>query len=159
MNKGVSGPSGIQYFLSNTNKTNHFGYFRNEDSRWALQYAFRMVNNGEESPFSDVGGDKDSSRGIGLDLVMKRYSTNKVSGTRPIVIILPGIMGSTLCDNVDDIWLSIPRISAGAFVNKLNINATNIETSGVMEKYYRKIGEFMSLNYDVEVFLLIGVKT
>jgi len=152
MNKGVSGPSGIQYFLSNTNKTNHFGYFRNEDSRWALQYAFRMVNNGEESPFSDVGGDKDSSRGIGLDLVMKRYSTNKVSGTRPIVIILPGIMGSTLCDNVDDIWLSIPRISAGAFVNKLNINATNIGTSGVMEKYYRKIGEFMSLNYDVEVF-------
>jgi len=152
MNKGVGGPSGIQYFLSNTNKTNHFSYFRNEDSRRALLYAFGNAVSAGQSPFTMIGGDSDTSRGIGLDLVMKRYTINKVSGQRPIVIILPGIMGSTLRDDVDDIWLSILRVSAGAFVNKLNIKAPGIEASGVIEKYYRKIGEFMSSNYDVEVF-------
>ena len=40
--------------------------------------------------------------------------------TRDVVIVLPGIMGSTLAVNDKDLWVAMSRLNDGAIVDYLN---------------------------------------
>ena len=75
----------------------------------------------------------------------------KITGSKPIVLILPGIMGSNLVRDNDKIWVDFWSFVKGDLV-KLNINAPTISAPSLMGSSYRKLAKFLSNKYDVLPF-------
>ncbi|MCO5276807.1 MAG: CHAT domain-containing protein [Saprospiraceae bacterium] len=152
MNKGLMSVDGYYfYYLSDISKTNHFNYFKNENSRKAISMAINGIPKEGDIEFKLVARDKDS-RGVNLKLESKVFSCDNISGQKPIAILIPGIMGSTLADKENDLWLSILRLNKGALIDKMNIGAKGIYPTGAMDKFYSKIGNFLLKDHELKVF-------
>ena len=79
-------------------------------------------------------------------------STTPPSGTKPIVIMLPGIMGSNLTQNEKEIWLHYGRILTGGLIKLGYSNANKIVADSVVKTSYYKLYKWLSAKYDVVVF-------
>jgi len=151
MKKGTRRASGLYYYLSDIPKTNHFNYFKNENSRSAIFYGLQGISNNPDYSFTKIEK-ADIDRGVGIKIEANVFNCDNITGQKPIAILLPGIMGSTLADAQSDLWLSILRLNKGALVNDMNIGAPGIYITGVMEKYYKKLGNFMLRDHELKVF-------
>ena len=151
---GIPRLNGVHNFASQDSQTNHFNYFGNENTCEAIVEA---LNASEKEPalsytkvISAAG-----ERGVALDLFSLKgvhYSEEHVSGTRDIVILVPGIMGSTLTRNSDRQWVEMSEINKGGIARNLGIKATNVSADGVIEKYYDDFAKHLSKEYDVVTF-------
>ncbi|MBK9256730.1 MAG: CHAT domain-containing protein [Saprospiraceae bacterium] len=150
MKRGLSRESGVYLYTSKDNKTSHFNYFENENSRNIIKLALNSSFDNRGNIFKLITSSQ-MDRGVDLSFGFNPYFKNKISGHKPIVILLPGIMGSTLKED-DEIWLNFLEIGRGNFVNKLNHDFPSISTSGLLEKYYKQLGEYLSPSYDVFTF-------
>lgn len=146
--------NGVHDFLSKDSRTNHFNYFGNSDTRQAIMQALQATEaqpaSGYRKIFTTAG-----QRGVVLDLFSLEgvhYSEEDLSGNRNIVILLPGIMGSTLSHNSDKQWVEMREIKKGGLVKNLKINATNVAADGVIKKYYDDFVKHLSKEYDVVTF-------
>jgi len=150
MKRGLSRTEGMYYFLSKTNKSSHFGYFRNTDS---LECVLQALDNNPGMPaFSfQLLMKEQMDRGIRPTFGYGPYNKTQVSGQRPVLVLLPGIMGSTLRTSAE-IWLDFMQIADGKIVTDLPITSEKVKASGVVERYYRKMAEYFSRDYDVYTF-------
>ena len=88
----------------------------------------------------------------GLEYGELKPDANLPTGNRPIVILLPGIMGSNLIRNEKEIWLHYGRILTGG-LTKLDYNSGNvIEADSVVKTSYYKLYKWLSNKYDVIVY-------
>ncbi|QCW99895.1 CHAT domain-containing protein [Aggregatimonas sangjinii] len=151
---GVPRLNGVFNFLSQDERTNHFNYFGNENTCQAIMQA---LNATEKEPAISYQKEIEAAgeRGVVLDLFSLKgvhYSEAHVSGTRNIVILVPGIMGSTLTRNSDPQWVEMSEINKGGIAKNLSIKATNVSAEGVIEKYYDDFAKYLSKDYDVVTF-------
>ena len=146
---GVQRENGVYSFVSEGGETNHFKYFMNVKSQRAISQALKAT---AEDPAIDFEFlvHSEVERGVILNLFsMDGFSLKPKKVTRDVVIIIPGIMGSTLATDGEDRWVSISNMNKGAIANDLNISATNVEPSGIIKNYYSKMAAHFAEDYDV----------
>ena len=114
MYQGSPREKSLQYFFDEGTDVNHFNYFKNSKTQEAISRALTS-NEALITSFSEYksGSYDDAQRGVfGLDGGAVFY--DEVNGNKPIVIVLPGIMGSNLSREGSGIWVNYFR---GVFVN------------------------------------------
>ncbi len=80
-------------------------------------------------------------------------SSTKITGAKPIVVLLPGIMGSNLAQNDSPKWMRLSALMAGALVDDLHIAANDITAESAMDDFYgNMVRHLAAQGYDVEVF-------
>ena len=152
MEHGVRRRDGLYKFLAKGSTTNHFSYFSSDNSSLAIVDALKVDDNHPSTLFvKHVYAD--GERGILLKpLSMVGFKKTPKSITKDVVIIVPGIMGSTLANNNEDQWVNMPELNRGAIVSKLAITEENVTASGIIKKYYYDLTEHLSEKYDVLTF-------
>lgn len=73
------------------------------------------------------------------------------AGPRPVVFILPGIMGTHLAANGSRVWIN-PLSLAGGGLRKLAIDAPNVDAQALVGLAYGDLVEYLSQSHDVVTF-------
>ena len=161
MNKGLFRKNDTYFFITQHAQVNHFSYFKNNDSRTAILNVLNNVTGLPVTGFEPIvyNDGATDTRGAGIKLLTGdkvEPNENNITGNRPILILLPGILGSNLSEvkngDVNGIYLNLAKIAAGGLVNKLGIDKPNIKATSVIGAFYRKFVEFYSRDFDVDVF-------
>lgn len=81
-------------------------------------------------------------------------SATGVTGRRPVLFVLPGIMGSSLAvrDASEEVWLSIPRLALGQLDRLRMDQGLPIKPTGLLGMAYGDLIEFMGRSHDVLPF-------
>ncbi|MEO6546606.1 MAG: CHAT domain-containing protein [Ferruginibacter sp.] len=144
----------IWFFMDDARGTDHIHYFRSQDSQEAMTRVLSATSDViagfktlQEADISDA------NRNAALPFISAevKMDINKITGTKPIAIIIPGIMGSNLCRDDDKIWVDFWSFVKGDLI-KLDIDAPNITAPSLMGSGYRKLAKYLSNKYDVLPF-------
>lgn len=145
----------VQYFLDESPDVSHFNYFKNEPTRKALLLA--LQHSGEllipgYSYLDHRGFTDEEVRLFGLE--GGKFFSNTVTGKKPIVVLLPGIMGSNLSVKNDTVWINYFRFLRGSLVNLQYSpeNNKNIKPESIIETSYKKLASYLQPNYDIVTF-------
>jgi len=142
MFKGTYRETLVKEHFEQEPSVNHFNYFKNKKSQDALLAAL-IEPQKIEALYQVIGATTD------ISIVHKRG----VTGKKPAVFMLPGIMGSNLDDTVNTsrLWLNYIGIAAGGLI-KLKINGTNIKATTLNSQTYNNLINYLSADFDVYPF-------
>lgn len=150
MRYGALRQSGLYFFLSKADSTSHFNYFKNEDTQQALLDVITTPVGQAIKRFEYRNADE-RDRGVILDLFkkFKAISSKDISGTKPIVILIPGVMGTHLRVNGQIIWADLGEIGKGRLVKELSSDQANVDTTYLIGDFYQKIVTYFKSSHDV----------
>ena len=151
MKHGVKHVDGMFSYTSQGSETNHFNYFSNKDSCLAILQALELADDAIASLYTKEVYTK-GQRGVLLDMLSLEgisFNVDLQEIKRDVVILIPGIMGSSLAQDNEDQWVDIREMNKGAIRKNLNISAKNVKATGVIKKFYGKFAEHLSKDYDV----------
>ena len=150
---GAKRKDNIQYFFDQGADVNHVKYFENDKTREAIELVLKTAE-GELIPgFKCIAQDEIPGSDRALVESGELYpSPWPPSGTKPIVIMLPGIMGSNLSQKDKEIWLHYGRILSGGLINLGYSNVNKIVADSVVKTSYYKLYKWLSAKYDVVVY-------
>lgn len=137
-------------------KVCHINYFSMNDLRTSLlsELSFEY----EHSKFKEKSM-SDADRGV-AGLPGGRLKQPKITGKKPIVILIPGIMGSVLSRNNSVVWLDYPDLAMNG-IQELAFSKngtsdkpkTEIEATHLIESAYAKLANHLiAENYEVLCF-------
>lgn len=118
---------------------NHFTYFQNADSAGRLVLALEgkaSVDNGFKPLTPTITP-------IARALVLKPKP-----GPRPVVFLLPGIMGSELMVNKSTVWVDMPKLIFGGLA-KIGIDASGVQPRQPVVRYYGDLSLFLGNSHKV----------
>lgn len=152
MYQGAKRENPVEYFLDNGKDTNHFNYFLNKTTRDALMQALFAAAHPLPT-FKQVQGENfDAAAGRGIfGLENGRLKPVMPKGEKPVLILLPGIMGSFLEQGDTSIWINYWRFITGGLGRLTIADDDNITATGVIKTAYSNLVEFLSGKYDVMV--------
>ena len=129
----------------------HFSYFKNLGTQQDIYKALTTPSLEAPPSFKEVHrGER--NRNISAILPGGSVEPATVSGDRPIVILIPGIMGSNLSDGDSEIWIDFIKMARGQ-LSKLNIENKNVTAKSVVGTAYKKLVDSLdAADYDVCVF-------
>lgn len=144
------------YYLEQSTETNHFGYFKNESSRLAIGTALSYSGEGSLPMFEPMrpAMRSDMERNAVLGLDGGKVFLDQVTGKKPIVVLLPGIMGSNLQVKDNVVWVNYFRFLAGELTSLQysNDNNRNIKAHSLIKSSYKKLADYLSPSHDVVTF-------
>ena len=146
---GTKFHSSVQFYVQNR-VIDHFRYFENDQVRELLS----KVLGTDEKAYAPLKtfkkGDNASyyrDRGAALRRHEKRVNRSTISGSKPVIILLPGIMGSHLDKDDDPIWLNFGAIHMGK-MQYLQSTAP-VQSDYVVGSAYLKFCNHFAEQYDV----------
>lgn len=152
MYRGATRQSNVQYFLDEATDVDHFHYFKNPHTQGAILAALKTT--GDENIPGFVTLQKGAA-GLDRNAILKldggQVFSQTVTGTRPIVVLLPGIMGSNLAASDKMIWINYLRFLAGD-LKKLDIKAPGVQAQSLIKTSYAKLVKHLQQSYDVVTF-------
>lgn len=143
----------VQFFFNEGTDIDHFKYFRNPLTLKALENALKTPNGDPIEDFIELVGDELPAaqyRGI-FGIEHGEVFQDKVNGDRPILVVLPGIMGSNLAKDGDLVWIRYLKFLTGGLKN-LSIDTGDIEAASLVKTSYRKLVRHFSSTYDVVTY-------
>ena len=120
---------------------NHFSYFSNGDSAAQIVRALAR-RDGDTSGFQSL---------VKPTVDIARAIVPRSTEPRPVVFVLPGIMGSELAVGDDKVWVDIPDLVFGG-LKKLRLNGAKVTATEPMARYYGDIIEFLGQTHKVVLF-------
>lgn len=141
----------LRFFYEDSN-INHFKYFENSATNQAILLALKSEWGKTLPGFTD----EPLSKGFAADRNIKgRLDGGEVlydiiTGTKPIVLLLPGIMGSNLKYEDKLIWIKYYKIISGGLAD-LRVGK-DIEPASLVSTAYKKLADNLMDNYDVVTF-------
>ena len=144
----------VQYFFDEGTTVDHFRYFKNPKTNNALMDALKATGETLIPGFArlETGAALAEERNAILKLEGGQVFKNTVTGKRPIVVLLPGIMGSNLSKNGKLVWMNYFRFLAGE-LNGLKVAVNDgVEASSLIKTSYKKLADHLSESYDVVTF-------
>lgn len=142
----------IQYFFDEGPEVDHVHYFKNKKTQDALLLSLKATTvsiPGFTSYEQALEAALSRNALLGLDGGEVFY--NKVSGNKPIVIVLPGIMGSNLEQDGKKIWINYLRFLVGE-LSRLDILNEGINATSLIKTSYKKLAVYLQDEYDVVTF-------
>lgn len=142
MFKGSYRSSHVKEHFEQESDVNHFNYFKNKTSQDALLTALT-----DETQWAKFYQD------IGVSSQISVSHIRGITGNKPAVFVLPGIMGSNLNLNNERLWLNYIGIADG-ILSKLDvtINAKNISPADIHGPTYNALMNYLSADFDVIPF-------
>ena len=136
---------GARYYFDQGSKVNHFRYFLNDETAKKLSdgLLLPLQNDGYTGFRPETGGEP---RGLVL-----RRSAARSPDNAPIVVMLPGIMGSCLAVNGEAIWPNVPALFSGGLA-KLAIEAEGVSAVGMVGSAYAELADYLAVSHQVEPF-------
>lgn len=166
MDKGIHRKATIYKMLTQHKEVNHFSYFNNKDSRNALITALTTDQSEWKKYFTLQNQTSTQDRGL-----LSKWQTGEelatpadagdVSGKKPVIVLIPGILGSNLYEvsgtkhaKPNKIFLADGEMIRGGFVSKLDLTnpKSTIEALSVAGKFYGPFYHYFKENYDVVIF-------
>lgn len=127
-------------------KVNHFRYFTNEVSvRW-LGAALSRGDN-DNAGFLPLILPPPAAPRCQAAVARSRANTKP----RPIVVVLPGTMGSQLRADDDTVWLDYWSLLKGG-LKRLAMDRPGILPVGLVDQFYGPLVEFLANSHQVELF-------
>ena len=127
-------------------KVNHFRYFTNELSvRWLASALAR--GDGDNAGFMPLTEPPPSAPRCQAAVARSRSNDKP----RPIVVVLPGTMGSQLKAGDDAIWLDYWSLLKGG-LKRLAMGQSGITPVGLVDQFYGPMVEFLARSHQVELF-------
>ena len=152
MTLGTRRAGKVQRFFYEDNQLNHFKYFENSITNHAVLTALKSEWGTQLPGFTDepLSVSVASDRNINFRPDGGQLFSKEVTGTKPIVLLLPGIMGSNLKFDDKLLWINYFKIISGGLAdlksgNKLNANS-------IVSTSYKRLAEELDDNYDVVTF-------
>ena len=140
MSGGMARPAGrARVFSDKGSRVNHFAYFRN--ARTA-----ELVVRGVLRKEGDLGGFAPLKPSD--DRPMPLVSARRDGVPRPMVFVLPGIMGSHLSIHGQRIWLDVPQLALGG-TGRLRVGAADVTPGSPIGLYYSELCEHLALTHEV----------
>jgi CHAT domain-containing protein len=150
MYMGVVRENDIYYKFADGGTVDHFCYFKNKNSRDDIFVAITNPPFTAPPQFKTViRGER--NRNISTILPGGSIEPTPVSGKKPIIILIPGIMGSNLSDGDSEIWIDYLKMAGGRMM-RLNMDNKNVTAKSVVGTAYGKLVNDLSDKYDVVVF-------
>ena len=151
MRYGVIRESGTNVFLSKDKETSHFNYFKNKNSQSAIYEALTQSDGTSLASFTHLA--PAGERGVALDFInLGEEKRNNISGNKPIVILVPGIMGSNLSVRGSKIWADFGEIGKGRIRRDLAVDAVEVTAESIIGKYYSAFVDELIKTFDAFVF-------
>jgi hypothetical protein len=142
----------IQYFFDEGPEVDHVHYFKNKKTQDALLLAIKTATASIPNfTIFDQSVQAALDRNALLGLDGGGVYVDKVTGKKPIAIILPGIMGSNLDLGNKKIWINYMRFLVGD-LSKLDISRKDISASSIIKTSYKKLVDYLCTEYDVVTF-------
>jgi pimeloyl-ACP methyl ester carboxylesterase/tetratricopeptide (TPR) repeat protein len=120
---------------------NHFSYFSNGHSAAQIVRALTR-REGDATGFQPL---------VKPTVDIARAVVSRSTEPKPVVFVLPGIMGSELAIGDDKVWVEIPDLMFGGF-KKLRLNGAKVTATEPMARYYGDIIEFLGQTHKVVPF-------
>ncbi|MFL5810714.1 MAG: CHAT domain-containing protein, partial [Flavisolibacter sp.] len=153
MYRGTKRSGTIQYYFDENSSVDHFHYFKNNTTRKAILSILQATDDRllkDFKPWTESAA-ASQQRNVILNLEGGQEFTNQVTGTKPIAVLLPGIMGSNLTKNGKLVWIDYWKFLAGELTS-LNIKSNGIIASTLIKTSYKKLVDFLMPEYDVVTF-------
>ncbi|WP_460553290.1 DUF7379 domain-containing protein [Ferruginibacter profundus] len=152
---GANRKGKIQYFFDQGEEVNHVKYFFNNKTRQAIALALK-TGDGELIPGYTIVSQYEvpaSDRGIfGLEHG-ELYPYKDLSlGKRPIVVLLPGIMGSNLSNKKNKIWIAYLRAVFGGLMDLQHVDDKSITATSLIKTSYGQLANRLQQTYDVIIY-------
>ncbi|MEO5684686.1 MAG: CHAT domain-containing protein [Chitinophagaceae bacterium] len=155
MYMGAKRKNNIRYFFAQGVDVNHVKYFANNNTREVINLALNTPE-GEVIPgFKSIpqnaipASDRDDR---GLEHGELFPTPGLPSGNKPIVVLLPGIMGSNLSHSGGRLWLNYISAIFGGLLKLEHPEDTSIIASSVVKTSYNKLASWLSAKYDVVIY-------
>ena len=150
---GAKRKDNIQYFFAQGAEVNHVKYFENDKTRDAIDLVLKTAEGQPIPGFQSIPQYEIPGSDRALVESGELYPSDiPPSGTKPIVVLLPGIMGSNLSQKNKEIWLHYGRILTGGLINLGYSNVNKIVADSVVKTSYYKLYKWLSAKYDVVVY-------
>lgn len=143
------------YRLFSGGDINHFAYFQHPDSQLALLEGLKAEAGNPPKGFKPVVQSRpDTDRGAHFpNGNISPLAVGRLSGTKPVVVLVPGIMGSNLALNDEEIWIEYRKIAAGNLLNLTMKNNAHIKATSLVATPYEQVFTFLKREgYEVIVF-------
>ncbi|MEO7403693.1 MAG: hypothetical protein ABIU95_08505, partial [Burkholderiales bacterium] len=130
-------------FVHRAPEVDHFSYFRNAPTVEQLARAL-------DGQLSEAAG----FEALRTDQTLLAVRGSRAASTdphRPIVFLLPGIMGSNLKQASDCIWVDLRDIALGK-LERLRRDTAGVSTDGVVTKYYGALRDELLATHEVVTF-------
>lgn len=150
---GSKRETAIQYFFDEGPDVDHVHYFANKKTQDALLAALKSVDKSIPGFSQYQLTDKErEERNALLKLDGGEVYSDEASGNKPIVILLPGIMGSNLSVGKKKVWINYLSFLTGG-LSRLKISAGDIKAESLIKTSYKKLVEYLrGEGYDVITF-------
>ena len=152
---GANRTGNIQYFFDQGADVDHIKYFLNNRTREAVLLALKTPD-GEQIPgFTSVPQHevRASDRELrGLEHGELYPFDNVPTGKKPIVVLLPGIMGSNISRNNEKLWLAYLRTVFGGLKDLQHIDDKAITAGSLVKSSYKQLADRLSTTYDVVIY-------
>ena len=150
---GAKRSNNIQYFFDQGADVNHVKYFENAKTREAIDLVLKTAEGQPIPGFKCIPQNQIPGSDRALVESGELYpSAIPPSGAKPIVVMLPGIMGSNLSQKEKELWLHYGRILSGGLINLGYSNVNKIVADSVVKTSYYKLYKWLSGKYDVVVY-------
>jgi len=140
-------PHGARFQLDRGAEVSHFRYFDNADSlRWLRAGLTRPDNaNGGFEPIAAAPAEPPRWRSA---VARSRAAAN--AAPRPLAVVVPGTMGSSLHAGGRSVWLNFGALVLGG-LEDIDIDAAAVEPTGLLDKFYAPLVEHLARSHHVEV--------
>ncbi len=147
MYAGIARPGQARALFDQGADVSHFRYFANLDTRRALSRWLTEANLEFVTEFQPIGaGDADSE----AIRVSSRGTRGGGAGMRPVVVVLPGIMGSHLwVKRSDRVWFDFPDLMFGG-LRKIAWGEKHVEAERLFDAAYADLCRFLATTHEVE---------
>ncbi len=139
MNGGAKRTGAYEYFEDTSEVVSHFQYFKNSEARNALREGLTDTTSSDYRPLHATGH---------RTPFFKYRSDPKSTSNRPVLYVLPGLMGSTLSISSRRIWPNLNELMIGGAAD-LSIENERVEADAFVEGYYEDLIDYFSNSYEV----------
>lgn len=152
MNLGTRRAGKVQQYFYEDSQINHFKYFENSSTVQAILLALKSDLNEKLPGFTEepLSVSAASTRNINIKPDGGQVFRDEVTGTKPIVMLLPGIMGTNLQCEDKLLWINYVRIVTGGLSELKTDN--KLKPVSLVSTSYKKIVEDLADRYDIVTF-------
>ena len=143
---GIAAKAGARVLFDRGAAVSHFNYFSNQDTRSALRDWLTSAQPADDPAFQALPGHFESLDALGIS------ARSAGDADRPVVVLLPGIMGSHLAVPRDGrIWLAPLRIAIGG-LDQLAWDKNPVEAEAVFDMAYGALCRQLAASHRVVTF-------
>ncbi len=144
---GMKRPEGrARQLLDRGSQVNHFSYFGNARSVDGLLQGLTRADS-SEAGFRPIA-ERPPTPPAWRSAIARSRSTGYA---RPLAVLLPGTMGSSLRAGDERIWLEYGELALGG-LGKIGIGAPQVEVDGLIDRFYAPLLIHLAQTHRVEFF-------